>query len=460
MTRRLFLAGLILGGLIRLAALPLPGTLDVSVWKIWSHAAATGGVSGMYGVGGTPLERRLLEYDGRRATVDYPPVALYELAVVGRAYRFVDPGFANTPALNAVIKLLPVLAEFGLTVLIVWVTGRVAPRQPALAYAAGLAYWLNPAALMDTAVLGYLDALFALPLLGSLAAAYLGWPALAGGLVAAAVLTKAQAVLVLPVIVFAVWQHGAAGSRWGLATRGLARAGAGAGAVTAVALAPFALAGALPNLGQALASLARHDMLSATAANLWWIVTWVMRAAYAAGEFGLAEAFLMPVRRPLAISRVIELGYPDPRPWATAAVLALVAWAMWKGRRQREWPLLAALGAFAVWAYFTLAVQVHENHLFMAVPLLVVAAAGRPAFRWPLAAASAVLALNLNLFYGIGDRVGYAIPRTVTVVDASVLLAVANVAAFATFAWTLGRETSRAGALAHPARPAAAPPAT
>ena len=37
----------------------------------------------MYGVGGTPPERRLHEYGGRQATVDYPPVALYELAWPG-----------------------------------------------------------------------------------------------------------------------------------------------------------------------------------------------------------------------------------------------------------------------------------------------------------------------------------------------------------------------------------------
>ena len=41
----------------------------------------------------------------------------------------------------------------------------------------------------------------------------------------------------------------------------------------------------------------------------------------------------------------------------------------------------------------------------------------------------AIFTLNLNLFYGISENVGYALPRTLTVVDATVLLAVANCAA-------------------------------
>lgn len=54
-------------------------------------------------------------------------------------------------------------------------------------------------------------------------------------------------------------------------------------------------------------------------------------------------------------------------------------------------------------AYATLSAQVHENHLFGVVPLLVLAAAGRRAF-WPICVTvSAVVALNLNLFYGFGE---------------------------------------------------------
>jgi hypothetical protein len=100
----------------------------------------------------------------------------------------------------------------------------------------------------------------------------------------------------------------------------------------------------------------------------------------------------------------------------------------------------SALGAFSTHAYATLAAQVHENHLYAAVPLLALAGAGRRAFRPVLYAVSAIFALNLNLFYGIGDDVGYALPRGITIVDATVVLAVVNCAALVWHARVLQRE--------------------
>ena len=69
----------------------------------------------MYGVGGTPPERRVLAYAGATATVDYPPLALYELGVAGRAYWFWSQRrFPNATPLNAFVKLPAVAAELGL----------------------------------------------------------------------------------------------------------------------------------------------------------------------------------------------------------------------------------------------------------------------------------------------------------------------------------------------------------
>lgn len=416
-SHRLFLAALLLGAVLRAAVLPLPGTLDVTVWKIWAYAGATGSVAHMYGVGGTPIERRLLAYDGRKTTVDYPPLALYELAVIGRIYRAILPTFPNTRALTIALKLLIVFAEIGLVLLIFRVTRGSGDDKAMLA---ALSYWLNPAAFLDGPVLGYLDPLFALPALGAFACAASGRSAAAGVLFAAAVLTKAQALLLAPVIVLI------------LATRhrrALATASVAAFATTAIIVAPFGFAGSLPNLVQGVASLARHDMLSGYAANLWWLVTYVMRAIYAVADLGFQTAFTMEVRI-LAISTVVDLGYPNPKPFAMVTVLVVVVWALWRARRLNDLSLMAGVGAFLVHAYFTLSVQVHENHLFLAVPLLAVAAAGRSAYRPLLFVLSSIAALNLNLFYGFGHGIGYALPRYLTVVDASVWLAVANIAAF------------------------------
>jgi hypothetical protein len=434
----MFATLMLLGLCIRVAALPLPGTGDVMVFKIWAHAGATAPVAGMYGVGGTPPERRLLDFDGRQATVDYPPAALYELALAGLAYGTVFPGFPDTAALTAAVKLLPVAAELGLACLLVLAVRRLSSVRPEAARLAGLACWLNPATLLTSAVLGYLDPTFALPAVAALVAASAQRAVLAGGLLAVALLTKPQAVLIAPVVALALLGRRQPGRP--LSTlRAPALAGAAAVVTAAIAIAPVVAAGAWRNFLQAMSSLSRHDMLSGQAANVWWLVTWVMRAAYDVADVGVTHAFLSPVLRPLAISTVVELGYPNPRLGAAAVVIAAVGWGFWKGRHVRDLPRLALLGAWVVYAYFMLAVQVHENHFFLMLPLLAIAAAVLDEWRRPFWILSVIFALNLYLFYGLGDQVGFAVPRTITGIDATVWLSLANLGVFGWFAKKLGR---------------------
>src|SRR5262245_7588539 len=88
---------LAIGMIARLAALPLAGTTDVDAWKTWSYHATVEGVPRLYGVGGAPPERPFFAYgDLEPIPTDYPPLALYELSVLGHVYaaathnRFTD----------------------------------------------------------------------------------------------------------------------------------------------------------------------------------------------------------------------------------------------------------------------------------------------------------------------------------------------------------------------------------
>src|SRR4051812_17048934 len=114
--RYLCIAGL----LIRLVALPLQGTEDVFVWKTWSYGALTQGVTKVYGVGGHPVERGVVRWGPRYTTVDYPPIAIYELAAAGAAYRLFSPSFVDSRLLNVAVKTPGTLAECGLTFLLWW----------------------------------------------------------------------------------------------------------------------------------------------------------------------------------------------------------------------------------------------------------------------------------------------------------------------------------------------------
>jgi hypothetical protein len=432
---------LLAGLLIRLIALPLEGTEDVLVWKTWSYGALNQGVSRLYGVGGHPPERGLVRWGERVTTVDYPPIALYQLAVTGAAYRLFSPSFENTRWLNAAIKLPGILAEMLLSWLLYAAVGR-RYGGPAGMWAAA-AYWANPATVLAGSVLGYLDASMALPAVGAIAAATLKSPLLAGALLAVSCLTKLQAIFILPVVVVALWNA----DRSNAAQR-IVRAFASAAAVSAVVLLPYLLAGASRNVVQGVASLLRHDMLSADAANLWWVVTWVMRASYAAGELGTWTAWTMTLRI-LGMSTLVKLGYPNPRPIATCSIAAATAWALWRARRLGDVAAMCATAAFIVHAYFLLGVAVHENHLYLAVPLLAAAAAARPRLRPVMLGLSAISALNLFLFFGFGRGLPLP-PRTVTVIDSTVILAIVNCALFVWHARVFSRECSASQAPAMP----------
>jgi hypothetical protein len=435
---RWFAALVVVGAAIRVAALPLPGTNDVAIWKVWSYAAAHEGVGRLYGVGGTPLERRVVSLHGAETTVDYPPLALAELGLAGRAYRLFNHGrYPDDARLIVAVKVPILLADIGVFVLLLVGLRPLAGSERAMW--AALVYWFNPAVILDGVALGYLDLQFVLPLVAGLIAAAFASPFAAGAFAGVALLTKPQAIVAVPVIALAI---GSLDDGRRASTRVL-RAAAGAAIALALGLAPIVVAGGFPNFLQAMSRLRQHDMLSANACNAWWLVGYAIRAAYSTHDLGAWTAWTTPTRI-LTISRFMEIGFPNPRLIGVALTGIAFAWGGWTARRARDLWAFAALAAFCIHAYATLSAQVHENHLFAAVPLLVVASAGRPAFRPIALVLTAIVALNLNLFYGISEDLGYALPRAWTIIDATVWLALVNCCALAWHARVLGRECSTA----------------
>ena len=438
MSRNWFLAALLAGALVRATALPLPGTRDTIPSKIWAYNAAREGVSRLYGIGGTPPERRIVMYAGAETTVDYPPLALHELGLVGRLYRWaMHRRFPNTTPLLVAIKMPGLLADGGFAILLYAVVRHRRGERTAR-WMTSL-YWLNPAVILDGAVLGYLDPQYVLPLGASLVSAAAGWPAVAGALGACALLTKPQAAVLGPAVAMAVW-HGAPANGKRLAA--VAVASATGLVVVALFVGPIVAAGGGPNFVQTMGRLAAHDMLSGNTSNLWWIVGWLVRVQYTVQDYGLWGAFSRQTQI-LGISRFMEVGYPNPRPIGAALVIAAILWGLWTARHSRDLWIMAGLAAFTIHAYATLGAQVHENHMYAAVPLLALAAAGRPRLRPVLLVVSAIFALNLNLFYGIGEDVGYRIPRGITIIDLSVVLAAVNCAALVWHGVLFKRECAR-----------------
>jgi hypothetical protein len=283
-----------------------------------------------------------------------------------------------------------------------------------------LFYWLNPAAILDGAYLGYLDPWLGALTMASLVALDRGAFALCGAAVALTALTKLQIALIVPALLVALVHR--AGRDW---RRAVLRASLAGAAVTAAIVLPFARIGALPNLIQGAGRAFHHDMLSAEAVNVWWIVTWYLRSART-----------KPVRI-LGISRAIALGYPNPRVIGTLLGGGTMLWAFWRARRATL-PIVLASAACAMHAYTVLSVQVHENHLYLALPLMAASGAMLPRMRAPYSVVTAVCFLNLFLFQGLGKDLPLP-PRMITIVDITVLLSFVNVAALG---WHLHRFAS------------------
>ena len=432
MTRRgAFAAALIFGLLVRLTALPLPGTEDVTTWKIWAFGASRH-VTHMYGVGGTPPVRGVVNWGSLETTVDYPPAALYVLALVGLAYRQMDPAFADRPALTAAVKIPGLLCGIGLTLLLAWTTRRITGSARAGRWAA-LAYWLNPATVINGEVLGYLDPLMILPGVGAFVLLHLGAAESAGLALSTAILMKPQGILLVPAFALAAWHTGGA--------RAMLRAAAAGILATVALMLPFAAIGALPNMWLAFGSFyARRNILSGYAANVWWIANYALRAYYQIPRLGFPHAFFVEVRRIMAVTTFQEVGLPNPRPFASAAVAATAGWGLWRLRHSSDLAAHLLAAAFVVHAFFVLGVGVHEHHMMLAVPLLALAAALRRSLRPVFYVVSAIVALNMNLFYGIGMGIGYSIPRLLLGLDLTVILSVANIAALIWHARIVSRE--------------------
>jgi hypothetical protein len=427
MRRLLVVSALIAGVLVRLAVLSIEVPVVDDSWRAWSYHAATRGPWTLYGPKG-----HTVKFGDIDAPVVYPPLALDELAIVGRVHMAINGGrFQDGASLTRTIKGAIALLDAVLSTLIFVVVRRAS--DSGRAWRAAMSYWANPAVLMIT-TLGYIDVFLAIPAVSAVVAASCGRPLLAGALFTAAVVTKPQGLFVGPVVALALWNAGADAS----GAKRVRDALLSSAFCAAIVAAPVVAVGKTFQMLRSIAVLAGHDMLSALAFNLWWIVSYFfMAAAASAGGFRAAvTARAEIVRHRYAMER----GFPNPRVVALLLVAGAVLWALKTARHARDLGLHAALGAFVVVTYFTLSVQVHENHFFLAVPLLAIAAALRPAFAAVFVWLSVVFALNLYLPFGVRGNGPAEFVNTAIPIDPGVLAACITCGLFVWLAAVLMRE--------------------
>jgi hypothetical protein len=449
------LALLILVGLaVRLPFMPYRGTTDHQAWKIWSYAGATHPIGHLYRLQGDerpPLTPAYIKrtftglqkpakwlYGDRAEYVEYPPIAPLLLALVGRAYIMFSPEFEDTPALNALVKLPGLLADIGITLLIFFLAGRLYSRKFGLAAAA--LFWLNPMAILNGPLLGYLDPIYSAFLIVSVVLFSFGRHAWGWSNYALALLTKPQPIVALPVFVVA-----------SIARRSLPRlAGyvATTGASAFIVILPFLIGSTV--IGMIANNLRQlgQRYLSANSCNIWWLASYAKDwHDFTARGVDRWQATNVTTQIHF-IPDLVAAGLPDPRPWGigfflifTVAIVA--AWWSRFGRSEEAraglTPAIAEVAALQIFGATMLLTQIHENHAYGAAALLGVAwwldrrSTGRPD-RELLAlyvCLSATVFLNIFLFYGLGTELGeQVVRRDILWFDLTVLTALANLGIF------------------------------
>ena len=191
-----------------------------------------------------------------------------------------------------------------------------------------------------------------------------------------------------------------------------------------------------------MGSLVRHDMLSGNACNLWWIVGYLMQVMEASHREDSAPA--------RAVAEIVQISSLFPgRTWVAIrqssthwrrAHMSATVWALGIARGARELALFAALAAFVADAYFYVVSAVHENHFFVVIPLLGIAAGlRRPRFTPILTALGVVFALNLCFFYFVAGGGPAALASALMVLGSTLFLSLVNCAVFLWFAMVFRR---------------------
>lgn len=360
------LALLALGLALRLLLMPQPDPFrfDLTIfWLPWMAFGAKFGLVQLY-LHGEPV-------------VNYPPLYLALLTDLGKLYRLLVPSFAYTPLQSVLIKLPAVLADLAIGVLLYAAAlrsaaDRVRPADAA-AKPAGLtaallaaALWLlNPAVIYVSAFWAQVDSLHTLWMIAALMAALgkrWGWSGLLLGL---GLLTKLQAVVIAPLLLFMAWRLG-----W----RPVARWTAACAGTLALGLLAPALGGALrPLLNVYTGAVGFYPALSMNAYNPWFVVQFV------------SNEFLGRTLNDTA--RVVG---PVTLRWVGMALLAAYGLALlwilsrrWHLRQENAsawpapWQRLDAFfaGGMLVFGFFTLATEMHERYSLPALAFLALPAA-------------------------------------------------------------------------------------
>jgi Gpi18-like mannosyltransferase len=305
---------------------------------------------------------------------NHPPMGLYLMWLSAIVYEMdgSDIGVIDSEGMRMALKLPGIAFDMIMIVGAWWLVWRASGARWAHLVALALAF--NPVVIIDSAMWGQTDGILTTFLLFSLGALYhrrYGW---AWGLWALALLTKFQAVVLLPLLVVAtLWPRTEGEDAPPFALFGTA-AGWQAlwvGVRSAVLIVVFVMLPFVAVSGRAAlvpftGAVDDYPLITLTAYNFWF---WVS-GGYANWDSAFPAA---------QDDRLIVLGNLSARTVGFGLLSLFVALFMLRALTQRHHRNEYLFGAALYIAFFMLPTQIHERYIYPAIPLLAMAIAHRRA---------------------------------------------------------------------------------
>lgn len=330
---------------------------DLKAYRRWAVAAAEHGLGRVYST----------------SDMDYPPLYGYVLLPLGKIYQALSPG--DPRVWTALVKLPPLAFDLAIAGLLFHMGARAEREQASggqpWRWLLPGAYLANPAVVFDTGYWGHPDSIHSFFVLAATALSASGRGALAFAALALAALMKPLAAPFFPLLAALVLLRSGAAS--------LLRGVAAAALATGLVFLPFLLAGeAAAVVQRVLLDLDAMPYTAVNAHNVW-------------GLFGGWRAADAPLLGPLTATHV-----------GLAAFGALLLALLLLARRLHaeggvDAQRAAILAAAAFFSFFMLSTHMHENHLFVVLPLLAAAAPAGRAWRRLFVAVTVAVLMNLAL---------------------------------------------------------------
>jgi hypothetical protein len=292
--------------------------------------------------------------------------------------------------LNSVFNVWPVLFAIAT---VVAASVFVHKQVRTVTWFAAATFWLNPAMLLHTPVLGYVDSVFAFFGLCSLILLYQKRFNESVLFLTLSCLTKPQGVLILPVVLVVILAERDRGL-WGRLSLRFVLFGL-------LPFIPFILAGRVLTAFYGSLELANMYVLSAQQTNVWWIVSWLLPAISRKSFTALRSEVTM-----CSLEQFRNVLILDPRLIAMLLLGAFVAFNLfflWKELQKGNRLAIFWAAALNFYGFTMLSLYPHENHLYpffvYTLPLLFFQ---RRVFLRLFLVLSIIFALNNYFFQGLG----------------------------------------------------------